>query len=150
MQLKDILIKNGFHFNKRFGQNFLTDKNLLSSIVEKAGIKETDTVIEIGVGGGTLTSAIAQRAKRVIGFCLRGDGGGFCVVTFNSGNQYGGACNGKSFLCAGSSWSGGSMGTVARPVAGVSLGHGKYDDSGDDYDRNRYAVGNPTRKGEKS
>ena len=68
MQLKDVLIKNGFHFNKRFGQNFLTDKNLLSSIVEKAGIKETDTVIEIGVGGGTLTSAIAQRAKRVIGF----------------------------------------------------------------------------------
>ncbi len=53
-------------------------------------------------------------------------------------------------VCAGSSWSGGSMGTVARPVAGVSLGHGKYDDSGDDYDRNRHAVGNPTRKGEKS
>ena len=68
MQLKDVLIKNGFHFNKRFGQNFLTDKNLLASIVEKAGIKETDTVIEIGVGGGTLTGAIAQKAKRVIGF----------------------------------------------------------------------------------
>lgn len=68
MQLKDVLIKNGFHFNKRFGQNFLTDKNLLSSIVEKAGIKESDTVVEIGVGGGTLTGAIAQKAKRVIGF----------------------------------------------------------------------------------
>ena len=68
MQLKDVLIKNGFHFNKRFGQNFLTDKNLLSSIVDRAGIKETDTVIEVGVGGGTLTSAISDRAKRVIGF----------------------------------------------------------------------------------
>jgi len=68
MQLKDVLIKNGFHFNKRFGQNFLTDKNLLSSIVEKAGIKESDTVVEIGVGGGTLTGAIAQKAKMVIGF----------------------------------------------------------------------------------
>ena len=68
MQLKDVLIKNGFHFNKRFGQNFLTDTNLLRSIVDKAGITENDTVVEIGVGGGTLTRAIAEKAKRVIGF----------------------------------------------------------------------------------
>ena len=70
MQLKDVLIKNGFHFNKRFGQNFLTDVNLLNSIVDKSGITENDTVIEIGVGGGTLTRAIAKKAKRVIGFEL--------------------------------------------------------------------------------
>ena len=68
MQLKEILIKNGFRFNKRFGQNFLTDVNLLNSIVDKSGITENDTVIEIGVGGGTLTRAIAKKAKRVIGF----------------------------------------------------------------------------------
>ena len=68
MQLKDVLILNGFKFNKRYGQNFLTDKNLLSSIVEKAGVTKEDTVVEIGVGGGTLTSAICERAKRVIGF----------------------------------------------------------------------------------
>ncbi len=68
MQLKEVLIKNGFHFNKRFGQNFLTDTNLLRSIVDRAGISSEDTVIEIGVGGGTLTRAIAEKAKRVIGF----------------------------------------------------------------------------------
>ena len=68
MQLKDVLIKNGFHFNKRYGQNFLTDTNLLRSIVDRAGITSEDTVIEIGVGGGTLTRAIAEKAKRVIGF----------------------------------------------------------------------------------
>ncbi len=68
MQLKDVLVKNGFHFNKRFGQNFLTDTNLLRSIVDKAGITAEDTVVEIGVGGGTLTRAIAEKAKRVIGF----------------------------------------------------------------------------------
>ena len=68
MQLKDVLILNGFKFNKRYGQNFLTDKNLLSSIVEKAGVGKDDTVLEIGSGGGTLTSAIAERAKRVVGF----------------------------------------------------------------------------------
>lgn len=68
MQLKEVLVKNGFHFNKRYGQNFLTDTNLLRSIVDKAGITENDTVVEIGVGGGTLTRAIAEKAKRVIGF----------------------------------------------------------------------------------
>ena len=68
MQLKEVLVKNGFHFNKRFGQNFLTDTNLLRSIVDRAGITAEDTVIEIGVGGGTLTRAIAEKAKRVIGF----------------------------------------------------------------------------------
>lgn len=68
MQLKEVLIKNGFHFNKRFGQNFLTDTNLLRSIVDRAGITKNDVVVEIGVGGGTLTRAIAEKAKRVIGF----------------------------------------------------------------------------------
>lgn len=68
MQLKDILNKNGFRFNKRFGQNFLTDSVLLDDIVAKSGITENDTVVEIGCGGGTLTAAIAKKAKRVIGF----------------------------------------------------------------------------------
>ena len=52
MQLKDILNKNGFRFNKRFGQNFLTDPVLLDDIVAKSGITENDTVVEIGCGGG--------------------------------------------------------------------------------------------------
>ncbi len=68
MQLKEILNKNGFKFNKRFGQNFLTDSDLLDEIVKKSGITENDTVVEIGCGGGTLTAAIAKKAKRVIGF----------------------------------------------------------------------------------
>ena len=68
MQLKDILNKNGFRFNKRFGQNFLTDPVLLDDIVAKSGITENDTVVEVGCGGGTLTAAIAKKAKRVIGF----------------------------------------------------------------------------------
>lgn len=68
MKLKEVLVKNGFRFNKRFGQNFLTDETLLDDIVEKAGITADDTVVEIGCGGGTLTAAIAKKAKRVIGF----------------------------------------------------------------------------------
>ena len=68
MNLKEILKKNDFTFQKKFGQNFLTDGDLLDSIVEKAGIGGDDTVVEVGCGGGTLTAAIAKKAKRVIGF----------------------------------------------------------------------------------
>lgn len=68
MGVKEVLKKNDFHFNKRYGQNFLTDDNLLDNIVAKSGVTEADTVVEIGCGGGTLTAAIARKAKRVIGF----------------------------------------------------------------------------------
>ena len=68
MDLKTVLSECGFSFKKKFGQNFITDKNLLSSIVSSAGVSDGDTVLEIGCGAGTLTRAIAERAKRVIAF----------------------------------------------------------------------------------
>lgn len=68
MQLKEILKKNNFRFNKRFGQNFITDENLLNKIVELSGVNNDDTVIEIGAGGGTLTSALCKKAKKVIAY----------------------------------------------------------------------------------
>ena len=66
--IKTILSECGFGFKKQFGQNFITDKNLLSSIVALSGVEESDTIVEIGCGAGTLTRAIAERAKRVFGF----------------------------------------------------------------------------------
>lgn len=68
MAIKEILQKNSFRFNKRFGQNFITDTNLLTSIVDKAGVEEGDTVLEIGVGAGTLTRALAEKADKVYGY----------------------------------------------------------------------------------
>ncbi len=62
------LKENGFSFKKQFGQNFITDKNLLNSIVSLAGVEERDTVLEIGCGAGTLTRALSERARRVISF----------------------------------------------------------------------------------
>ena len=38
MELRTILEKHGFHFKKQFGQNFISDGNLLRSIVEASGI----------------------------------------------------------------------------------------------------------------
>lgn len=68
MEIDKILQKNGFRFNKSLGQNFLTDKNLLAAIVSDAGVENCDTVVEIGAGAGTLTSAIAEKAKKVYAF----------------------------------------------------------------------------------
>lgn len=68
MDIKSILKQNNFTFEKRFGQNFLTDTNLLKSIVEKSGVNANSTVVEIGVGAGTLTGEIAKQVKKVYGF----------------------------------------------------------------------------------
>ncbi len=66
--LKSVLAENGFGFKKKFGQNFITDKNLLASIVAQSGAERDDTVLEIGCGAGTLTQAIAERVNRVFAF----------------------------------------------------------------------------------
>ncbi len=67
-KLKAILLKHNLTLKKAFGQNFLTDTALLDQIVEKAGVNENDTVLEIGCGAGALTSALARKAKRVVGY----------------------------------------------------------------------------------
>lgn len=67
-KVRDVLSENGFAFKKQFGQNFITDENLLSAIVEYSGVDENGTVIEIGCGAGTLTRAIARRAKKVYAY----------------------------------------------------------------------------------
>jgi 16S rRNA (adenine1518-N6/adenine1519-N6)-dimethyltransferase len=68
MNIKQLLHDNNFHFNKGYGQNFLTDQALLCEIVTRAGITAADTVIEIGAGAGTLTMELANVARRVIAF----------------------------------------------------------------------------------
>ena len=57
-----------FDFKKKFGQNFLTDKNLLAQIVEKSGVMSDDVVVEIGAGRGALTEVLGQYAKKVYSF----------------------------------------------------------------------------------
>lgn len=66
--LRKLLAIYGTSFKKAFGQNFLSDVELLDDIAQKAGITKDDTVIEIGCGAGTLTRALAARAKNVIGY----------------------------------------------------------------------------------
>ena len=62
----EILNKYGLTAQKRYGQNFLIDSNILEKIVASAGITKDDTVLEIGPGIGTLTQHLAEAAKKVI------------------------------------------------------------------------------------
>lgn len=71
--LRLVLEKHGFHFKKQFGQNFISDTNLLRSIVEASGIDKDTTVVEIGCGAGTLTRALAEAAKKVYAFDIDRD-----------------------------------------------------------------------------
>lgn len=68
MEIKDIIKENNFEFKKKFGQNFITDTNLLEAIVGDAEIEPTDQVLEIGVGAGTLTKVLAKNCKKVVGY----------------------------------------------------------------------------------
>lgn len=64
----DVIKKFGFQFNKKFGQNFIFDTNLLNAIVSDADVDSNTTVLEIGCGAGTLTKQIASKAKRVVSY----------------------------------------------------------------------------------
>lgn len=63
-----ILERHGFTFKKSFGQNFLTDINILQKIVDTAEIDKTVNVIEIGPGIGALTEFLAENAAEVMAF----------------------------------------------------------------------------------
>ena len=63
---KEIINKYGFAFQKKFGQNFLIDSNILENIVSAAGITKDDFVLEIGPGIGTMTQYLCEAAKQVV------------------------------------------------------------------------------------
>ncbi len=59
---KNIINKFNIRANKRYGQNFLVDNDILENIVEVSDITNKDLVIEIGPGLGNLTEYILERA----------------------------------------------------------------------------------------
>lgn len=62
---KEIIEKYGFAFQKRFGQNFLIDSNVVEKIVREAGVTKDDYVLEIGPGIGTMTQILCENAREV-------------------------------------------------------------------------------------
>lgn len=64
----DAIQKNNFKFSKKFGQNFIFDKNLLNALIDGCDINKDDEILEIGPGAGTLTNVIAGKCKRVVSY----------------------------------------------------------------------------------
>ncbi len=62
----EILKKYNFNFQKKYGQNFLIDSNVLERIIEAAEITKNDLVLEIGPGIGTMTQYLAEHAREVV------------------------------------------------------------------------------------
>ncbi len=61
-----VLQKYHFTFQKRYGQNFLVDANILEKIICAAGIDANDCVLEIGPGIGTMTQYLCEHAREVV------------------------------------------------------------------------------------
>ncbi|GAB2024754.1 16S rRNA (adenine(1518)-N(6)/adenine(1519)-N(6)) -dimethyltransferase RsmA [Lactovum odontotermitis] len=68
IRTQDILRRHDFFIKKKFGQNFLTDGNILSKIVQTAEINKETNVIEIGPGIGALTQYLLEDAAEVMAF----------------------------------------------------------------------------------
>lgn len=62
----EIINKYEFAFQKKFGQNFLIDSNIVEKIVRDAGVTKDDFVLEIGPGIGTMTQYLCESAREVV------------------------------------------------------------------------------------
>ncbi len=62
------LNENNLHAKKKFGQNFLTDQNILNQIVEASDLDRDTAVIEIGPGLGSLTERLCENAGFVLAY----------------------------------------------------------------------------------
>ena len=61
-----VVQRYGFNFQKRYGQNFLIDANILEKIIAAAGVGRNDCVLEIGPGIGTMTQYLCENAREVV------------------------------------------------------------------------------------
>ncbi len=65
---KETIKKHDFHIKKKFGQNFLTDQNILRKITDIGSITKNTLVVEIGPGLGSMTELLLEKAKRVMAY----------------------------------------------------------------------------------
>ena len=65
-ETRDILKKYNITANKRLGQNFLIDDEVINGIIDASNVNKSDLVIEIGPGLGTLTKRLLENSGKVI------------------------------------------------------------------------------------
>lgn len=64
--IERLLAGAGTQPNRRLGQNFLIDLNLMRLLIEAAHLHEQDVVLEVGTGTGSFTEAIAEKCGHVV------------------------------------------------------------------------------------
>jgi 16S rRNA (adenine1518-N6/adenine1519-N6)-dimethyltransferase len=65
-QVQELLTAAGVAPNRRLGQHFLVDLNLMRLLIDAAGIGPGDVVLEVGTGTASLTEALAEQAGQVV------------------------------------------------------------------------------------
>ena len=65
-QIQELLAAAGVSPNRRLGQHFLVDLNLMRLLVEAAQMERRDVILEVGAGTGSLTEALAEQAGHVV------------------------------------------------------------------------------------
>jgi len=66
-EIQQLLAARDIKPNRRLGQNFLIDGNLMWMVVDSAELDASrDVVLEVGAGTGSLTTMLAERAARVV------------------------------------------------------------------------------------
>ena len=67
-KMTEELNRENFNFKKKFGQNFIVDKNIIHSIIFKSNIDKDTLVIEIGPGAGSLTTELDKVSGHVLAY----------------------------------------------------------------------------------
>jgi len=65
-EIRALLDAAGVRPNRRRGQNFLIDGNLMAKLLELADVASEDTILEVGPAMGSLTEDLLDRARRVV------------------------------------------------------------------------------------
>ena len=67
-ETSQLLKKHQIRLNRRKGQNYLINDHILARIIENSHLKDSDVVLEIGAGIGTLTIPLAEKSSKVVAF----------------------------------------------------------------------------------
>jgi 16S rRNA (adenine1518-N6/adenine1519-N6)-dimethyltransferase len=71
--IKDQIKKHDFHIKKKYGQNFLSDQNILKNIASIGHITKQSLVVEVGPGLGSLTEHLIDKARHVLAYEIDAD-----------------------------------------------------------------------------